>query len=254
MKQLSIVFAQMVADFKHCLIYRTAAVLRMVTTAAYAFLYIGLGAVIYSQVDSLGGYTWDDYLNLVFMGELIMSTFRFMGIDGLEGLGFMVKDGDLDILLVRPAGMMTQTYFSDFNFDSLLMALIWLGALVWHNGAAILLRPGLWLGWILGTSAFWVSYALISPLAFYIDRFNWYIGALEMMADASLRPVSVYPKIVQWILRFLLPMATAFETSRYLVKSLDWRLGYLLLYTLIGGLLTRLFFYRGLRRYNSASS
>ncbi|MEX1307666.1 MAG: ABC-2 family transporter protein [Eubacteriales bacterium] len=182
-------------------------------------------------------------------------------------MGSRIVDGELDLYLLRPLGVMFQFLFSYFNligltdlisgiiifaYGCIRVGFVWSGAnvlfvfLVIIGGA--LIRGAIWL--ILGSISFWVK-----------NRASFTVLTMQLYDKTTMYPLSIYPQFLQMFFTVVIPLGwiTFYPASYLLGKELPVYMPVSMpLVTMIIGVLWFvlgcLMFQRGLKRYESAGT
>jgi ABC-2 type transport system permease protein len=217
---------------------------------------------LYSQVDSIGG--WSRGQMILFVGTFSMinalnMVIYFFGILDLPG---KIRRGDLDQYLTKPMNPLLRLTFESVNPGSL--PLIIMSVLIICHGvnvAGIQVSFGLGLGYaalVLLMTLLWYDMELIlRTIPFLVISADGILGLEEQMLTLNFKaPGVLYKGIFKLIFYFLLPygiMSTV--PTQFITQSIDAGGLWIAVATALFFTWFALWFWRfGLRRYQSASS
>ncbi len=182
-------------------------------------------------------------------------------------MGSEILDGEFDILMLRPMNVLFQFFFNRFNLIGITDLIP--GAVIFIYGCTevgfvwslvnILMLVSVLAGATLIRGA---VYLLTGSLAFWTkSRNSFAITNMTVFDQATKYPLSVYPRAVQMIFTFLIPLGfiAFYPASDFLSKSSgDIFSGLMPWLTLAVGVfvfwVTTRVFRRGLKRYESAGT
>lgn len=183
--------------------------------------------ILYQHVPALGGWSVAEVAVLYGSAELSMSLGRMLS-SGFDTFPEMVRLGDFDRLLIRPAGTFLQVLAADLNLRQL--GRMAQGAAVFAVGVAILdpaWGPSQWL---------FVAWTILGGMVFFAGLFViggtfafWTVESLEAMniltyggsAMASY-PFNIYAPWLRDVFIFVVPLAFVnFIPFRFLLHKQD---------------------------------
>lgn len=231
---------------------------------SYLITYISFWVIV-KYFNFVGGWNYEE-MCLLYGLNLLSYSMAGMVFWPLLGLEREIANGSLDVCLTKPMGIIQQiicknfadTFIGQFIVASIftIMSLIKL-EIRYHILKIIYLLLSLLGGFLLhgaamiffGTLSFWLKRSL--PLAdlLYLDLKNF-----------TQYPIHIYPKIVQFILTFILPLSLVnyypcllilnkYKTIFDIIFSIISPIWCLLLF-----FLSIKFFYVGIKKYNGAGS
>lgn len=218
--------------------------------------------LLFTQVESINGWTFNQMLFLAGVGGVIMNTHHifFFNMFNLEDY---IVEGKMDRFFVRPLSPLFQIYADEVS-DNNLSKLIANIALVAYASSQIglnLLTPG---NIIYGTAAllsgimvFAAAYMFFATTAFWTGRSKSSILLIFRLSDYRRYPYGIYSLPVQIVLVTLIPIAFAsfFPATFFLGKD-SWRFWQFA--SIIAGpallLLSHQFWKFGLSNYSSTGS
>ncbi len=180
-------------------------------------------------------------------------------------MGYFILDGDFDRYMVRPVSVLYQFLFGEFNVIGLTDLIPGICVFIygcikvsfhWTLGSALLI-----LVTILGATLIRGGiYLFIGTIAFFAKGLNDLGGLTQELFDrTTMYPLSMYPRALQFILTFLIPIGwvSFYPASSLLHKTTAFPASLSFLTLLIGIIvlgLASLFFKSALRRYESAGN
>lgn len=217
--------------------------------------------IIFLHTTSINGWSKYETLMLTFQGGLMDSIFTFLIVPGLKRLPTFVNSGELDFILLKPLNKRFHLCFSEFDIPQIKNILINIVGLIYcsHKIRLSLSLHKIFFYALLSINGFLMIYSIIFFLmcfSFWVIRMDIVMGLGSEMIGIGNKPISIYPKIIQKFLIYVLPLLVCFNFPvLYLLKGLDI---YLIFYSFIATFFIYLFsnfiFKRGLRRYVSAGS
>ena len=241
--------------------YRANMVIKIIVDVIWYAGQFSVFEVLYRHTDSIGGWAHDQ--TRVFMGSLFVMDSIYMVLfhENLDHLSWMVKKGELDLLLTKPISSQFMVSCKKVNVTYIGNIILTSLFLFW---AVSKLQTSVGLGQILlfivsiifslsVTYAFRMCFAILSLIfqnAQYIT-FVWY-----QLYRFGTRPDAMYPNFLRYALLSFVPVAfIASVPSRFLVEGIQWDLffgGIIVSCTLL--FLTSKFWNFALKKYSSASS
>lgn len=100
-KRITLIKNLIVYNAQITLAYRTDFLASVFSTFFYTFVYVLLIEVIYTNTDSLGGYSEDQMKVFFLLGQIQIFLF-FAVINGIQQLLKDIYDGSLDLILTKP--------------------------------------------------------------------------------------------------------------------------------------------------------
>ena len=231
-----------------------------------SFVGIWLLKTMVQQFDSLAGWTFPQ---LAFLYGLSLVS------HGLQVIFFIqtwfvsdyVTNGDFDRYLLRPLNVFFQFIIQYVNLIGVLDLIP--GIIIFLYGANavgftwtiphLLQVGGVVFGAVLIRAA---SYLIVGSVAFWTQRsssLTWMM--MGLMDNATIYPVSIYPRFIQSLFTFIMPLAfiSFYPACDFLKQesNLGFSLTFVLWTPLVGlgyFVLAQMIFLRGLQRYESAGS
>ena len=241
--------------------YRANMVIKILVDIIWYVAQFAVFEVLYQHTDSIGGWTQDQ--TRVFLGALFLIDAIYMVLfhENLDHLSWMVKRGELDLLLTKPISSQFMVSCKKVNVTYIANVFLTGAFLVWAVlqlktpvGWAQILFFTLSIAFSLSvTYAFRLCFAVLALIfqnAEYIT-FIWY-----QLYRFGTRPDAMYPNLLRYAHLTIIPVAFLDSVpSRFIVEGIQWDL-------FLGGLavsvlllyLTARFWNYALKKYSSASS
>jgi ABC-2 type transport system permease protein len=210
--------------------------------------------VAFSQIGRIGGY---DFRDVMFIWAAASSSFGASNIlfANMNGISRLIISGELDTFLLQPKSVLVSVLCSktalsawgDFLYGFLLLALT--------QGADLN-------AWLMFLCSIVVGGLLLTGVAVSAHTLTFYLGdasllsgmAVEFAINFSIYPKGIYSDFIRLLMVTLIPTTFMVHIPLQLARQFDPLLFLGLLaasatYCLLAGL----FFYRGLRRYESGN-
>lgn len=247
-------------NFVREFIYRSNTVAMTLADLIWVAVELAFFEVIYANITVINGWTREQtyfFLGIFISSDALFTTFFQRAFWQFP---YMINQGDLDVLLTKPASPVFLATFRDINFSQLIN----LGLGFWiidHYGTQAGFAGGIqWLGVL-----FWIFVGLATQ---YLVRFFFVVWSfwLERGITVSMlyyqfyslanKPEGLYPKFIRYLLKTALPFAFmgSIPAAALLGKvSAPEYLAVGVVLVLYAGI-CRYLWGRGLQRYQSASS
>lgn len=247
------------ASWKYCFIrimeFRAEVISWSINSVSWAIISLIIMNVIYTQVDSIAGWTKREAMILSATGSMFNSFLWLFVIPSLLNLGDMIRKGDFDFYLLKPVNSQFLSSISRFEFDQYLriVAMIWFLVSVVPNtsglvGYLILLGAGL--------VAMYSLFSMITTLCFWIVGSEGMDNLFDSIVTMGRYPTNIFEGGMRVVFFFIIPMAfVATFPVQVLLGKAGWNLvGVGVLTATIFLLLSHFFWDFALKRYSSASS
>ncbi len=231
----------------------------------FEFLWVILNVIffkaLYQNTTSIAGWSVDEVLLLVFICGLVDSVHSFFFASGFIDIPNLIRQGNLDLLLLKPINKRFFLSFRLINVGQILnvifnvvMIIIYTNKITTNLSLTnVLLFILLIISALIIVNAFYFS---LSMLAFWVIKVNAIIGYSQELFTVGNKPINVYPKIIQKIFTYLIPLGVAFS---YPILYLSHKLS---TSSLIAGFVIAVIFFalshvlyrRGIKKYTSATS
>jgi len=203
---------------------------------------------------AIAGYSFEDVLFIwaVASSGYGLSHILFANVSGLTKL---IVTGELDTFLLQPCNILMNVLcaktnlsaYGDFVYGFVIMFIFYIG------------NPAAWLWFLCGVL---VSGVLITAINLTANTLSFYWGeasiigqmAVEFTINFSIYPEKIYAPVIRAIMYSIIPAGIAVHIPLHLFHQFSFvtasaSLGGALLYCALAGV----FFYRGLRRYESGN-
>ena len=218
-------------------------------------------SVIYRHTDTIAG--WNQYQMLLLVGTSMLIQRFLMGFfwSSIFELGRNVRSGNFDFFLAQPGNVMFMATTRKLDPDGLVNSVV-AGGVVLYAVHQLGLHPGfldvvLYLGMVLCGLAIHYSILVMSiSMVFWLTSAQGVEGAYFTLTEFSRLPREAFKGVADLLFVWLLPVVVISNApARTLLHGFEWQwaLWVFVLAVLWFGLAV-LVFYRGLRRYASASS
>lgn len=217
---------------------------------------------IYTQVDSIGGWTQGQMLIFVGTFSLINALNMVIFFFGVNGIPDKIKSGNLDYYLTKPVNPLLRLTFEEVDLGSIPLVLLSVGIIIYGISVQrVHVTPLLCVGYsvlvILMTLLWYDIELILRTIAFFVVSATA-INQLEgSMLDMCLRlPGTLFKGFWQFLFWFVLPygiMATL--PTQFITRTLSMQgFMYGILITLLFTGFALRFWKFGLKHYKSASS
>lgn len=241
--------------------YRANMVIKILVDIIWYAAQFSVFEVLYRHTDSIGGWAHDQ--TRVFMAVLFVvdSIYMVLFHENLDNLSWLVKKGDLDLLLTKPVSSQFMVSCKKVNVTYLGNVVLTGIFLVWavHQLQAPVGFDQILLflfSIIFSLSVTYVFRMCFSILALIFQNAEYITFVWYSLYRFGTRPDSMYPSFVRYALLSFIPVAfIASVPARFLVEGVQWDL-------FLGGLglsclllfSTAQFWNYALKKYSSASS
>lgn len=218
-------------------------------------------SVIYRHTDTVAG--WNKYQMMLLVGTSMLIQRFLMGFfwSSIFEMGRNVRSGNFDFFLAQPGNVMFMATTRKLDPDGLVNSVV-AASVVIYSARQLGLHPGfldvaLYLGMVLCGLAIHYSILVMSiSMVFWLTSAQGVEGAYFTLTEFSRLPREAFKGIASFLFVWLLPVVVISNApARTLLHGFEWRwaLWMFVLAVLWFGLAVMVF-YRGLRRYASASS
>ncbi|MGF7107932.1 ABC transporter permease [Treponema pedis] len=227
----------------------------------WTLMYIVFISVVFIHTKTINGWNKYQMLMLTFQGGLMDSVFTFCIVPGLKRLPEMISTGSLDFILLKPINKRFNISFNEFDFPQIKNIAINIAGLIYciYKLNLPLSFNVLTVYLLLSINGFLLIYSIMFILmcsAFWFTRMDIVMGIGSELITIGNKPMSIYPKIIQKILIYILPLTVCFNFPvLFMVKNLN---GYYIFYSFFSTSITfyisNLIFKEGLKKYASSGS
>jgi len=253
--------------FKFALIwmmeYRVSFVVELIVELAYASWSLLLFSVLYSNVKTLVGWSYDQTLFFLGLNIVVSKLFvTLVWVYGIRTLPERVRNGQIDLVLLKPVNSMLLATVGTPYISSAISALVGvylMAVSVTRLGGVELVNliTGMILAMLGLVSMYFVSVLVIS-LAFLLEGSSFLTGLSNFVLDYSAYPHGIYNHSIwlKTIFYFILPVIfwVSIPASIVVKEWLWWFVPGSILSTLWLGFLATSLWQRLSRNYTGASS
>lgn len=245
----------------HELQYRVNFWLQLVESFVALGTAIAVIAIVFANTESLAGWSLDELLVVLGVHVALGGVIKAVVQPNMLQLVEDVTQGDLDFLLLKPAGSLLLASVRQVAFWKLVDVIVGLGVI-----AVAIARPGVELSWtgvfggslllVLGAVIVWCFWVVLTVSSFWIIRADHIVELFSGLYQAGRWPVSIYPLGLRIGFTVIVPLAFAVTVP---AQAVTGRLTFpglvaALAFTAALLLVTRWAWGRGLRRYDGASA
>jgi ABC-2 type transport system permease protein len=226
MKYVRIYWLYFQQYWKSRLIYKTDFALGFVGQAISLGTSLAFLTLIFTQVETLQGWTYNEMLFLAGLGGMIMNLHHIF-LFNIFYLGEdYIVEGKMDRFLVRPLSPLFQVYadsVSDNNLSKFIIniaLIVYAGLQIGINVTPVMILYGL-AATVSGVLVFGATYLLFASTAFWTGKSKSAIWLIFRVSDFRRYPFSIYGFAIQAILVTLIPLAFAsfFPATFFLGKE-----------------------------------
>ncbi|MBI2453697.1 ABC-2 family transporter protein [Candidatus Peregrinibacteria bacterium] len=235
---------------KKLLVYRASFLISLALMSMWVGAYATLIEVIFYHTDTLAGWNKGSVMLVMAYYYLIQNISDIFFKENFEHFGEVMRRGDLDFRIVKPAPVRLLVFFWEIRFDHA-AGLIPTGLLFFYafkNLPEALSFSSFLLG-LLASAASVILYfsilSFIATLTFWIERNDTFNTLIFNVSQLSRYPRQIYRNTVGKLLTFGIPVALI--ASIPAETALKFESGSVFF------LFSRLFWHYGLRRYTSAT-
>lgn len=218
--------------------------------------------IIFSQIPHLDGWSFEEIL-FIYGFSLIPKGIDHLLFDNLWSVGyFIVRKGDFDKYLTRPINSLFYVIAEKFCVDAfgeLLMGLILIVYSVIMLDLTITwyMIPLFIVAVVFATLIYTSLKIATAAIAFWTKSSGHITHMVYMTNDFSKYPTTIYNKVVQTIITYVIPFAfTAYYPASYFLGEGDplFRIGGTVVAAIVLFVISVLIWNRGIKAYESAGS
>lgn len=217
---------------------------------------------IFSFTDSIGGWTKNQALFLVFYCALIDNLFGFNFWGGITQIPELIRTGTLDHLLIKPINLRFQLSVKYINCSQIYNLIFDICGLCYFANKlnTFVTTPYKILLFVfLGINSVFIIYNfyfIIFTICFWVIEASMLRKFSQDVFTVGNKPINIYPIIIQKIFTYVIPIAVAFSFSaEILINDFSLlQLGKVFLISIVFFIFSHLFFKFSIRKYSSASS
>lgn len=258
-KSLKIFFLFMKANFLTGLEYRFDFITGVIPTVTYMFGYFVFIGVIFSKVQEINGWTFNQMLTLFALEQILFYGSYLFFKPSLTNFSELIRNGTLDSSLRLPANTRLLVSFKDQTPDMLPSVVVALAFLIYSV-------QGLSLSWLnilscifLSICGFFILYNvmfILASLAFWVVESDELVDLAGEISQLGRFPPSIFPLAAQFFMFIVVPaFLIVFVPATALLGILDVKFAALAVAMAAATyLVSKLVWQQGLKQYSSASS
>lgn len=260
-KYLRILFAYWKISLMSYTEYRFNFWIGGISELSWMFMYIVFINAMFLYVQTVRGWNKNEMLILIFQSGLIDAIFTFFVVPGLRKLPEIIRTGRLDYILLKPINPIFSISFSKIDMSQIKNIIICtLGITYYFSKLCIPFSALRILGYIIltinGVIILYFIMLILLLISFWVIKMDIIMGVGSELISLGNKPVSIYPKTLQKVLIYFIPLFAIFNSPvLYLIK--DFKIYYLIysfLVILILAFIAINFFKKGLKKYESAGN
>ncbi|MFT8872355.1 MAG: ABC-2 family transporter protein [Sporolactobacillus sp.] len=207
---MSQLFRQSVATF---FAYRMTSLFVIVFGSLFSVIEIVTVLVYYQFTDDIAGYSLPQFLLVIASFECISNLYQFLFVSAHEQMADKIIGGELDYDFIRPVDSQLYNSLSGFDLASGINLIIPIVLLIyavpraghhdWLQGVCFVLFL------LIGTFMYYLMNQLFVALSFWVERPGKLLGIPEYLFDLASRPRSVYPRVLQLLFAWILPIVAS---------------------------------------------
>lgn len=196
-------------SIKQLLIYRTTAILTILFSTLFIIAEILSVTVFFQFTDSIAGWGQSKVILLVATATLIQHMYNFLFIMQHEEFSYMILEGELDYILIKPLNTLFLSSIRIFDLPSLANMIIPIAmiryiyqdfSIVWYQWVIYALLV------ILGVTQYYYISQLMVSLAFWVENSESFVAVPEYLFAFATKPRAIYPKYIQIMLGYGVPI------------------------------------------------
>lgn len=209
MRKKNVVLSIWQQSIEQFLIYRTTSVITFALAVIFLLIQLYIGNFYFAGISSVAGWTKNQYFILITFTNSATYLYNIFFIIGHENFSDAILQGDLDYSLVRPVSSYWYVVGTNIDIPSIFNFFLSFALLVkyLHIEKASLDQLVLIIVELIMSSItiFLINQICIS-VTFWINGLTALYGAVEDMISFATHPRQIFPKIVQYIFTFLIPI------------------------------------------------
>jgi ABC-2 type transport system permease protein len=241
--------------------YRANFYLQLVESLLIIATYLGIVGVVFSQTDSLGGWSPAELTGLVGVYFLVMGAINLVIAPSLQRFLEDIVTGNLDYTLVKPEDAQLLVSIGEFRvwklIDVTLGVVVLVVAIVWQAaGIGWPTALGFGVAMLAGSAIIYSFWLMLATLAFWFIRVENILQVFWSMYLAGRWPIGIYPGWLRWTLTLVVPIAFAVTVPAEAISGRASAAALAGAVLLALGLLaaSRWFWRHGLKHYSGASA
>lgn len=260
-KYINIIYSIFKCCFMSALEYRANYILRATIELSNLVVNLCLYKIIYTKVDSIAGWGYNQMILLVLTAALLDSGMTFFFHKSLSEIPSLIQNGNMDLVFLKPINSRVYLSFHKFETSQLINLLIMLGAYIYfvlqmgvtYTPLQIVVSVLLLLN---GIFILYNLYFLIMILSFWTVKVDNGASLFYQLYDIGNKPMEVFPKILRGVFIYIVPMFVAFNFSvKYVCHALStYYVVAAFICSAVIFLITQIVFKSALGKYTSAGA
>lgn len=241
--------------------YRANFYLQLVESLLIIATYLGIVGVVFSQTDSLGGWSPAELTGLVGVYFLVMGAINLVIAPSLQRFLEDIVTGNLDYTLVKPEDAQLLVSIGEFRvwklIDVALGVVVLVVAIIWQAaGIGWPTALGFGVAMLAGSAIIYSFWLMLATLAFWFIRVENILQVFWSMYLAGRWPIGIYPGWLRWTLTLVVPIAFAVTVPAEAIsgRASAAALAGAVLLALCLLAASRWFWRHGLKHYSGASA
>ena len=239
-------------------IYRTTSLLIVVFGLIFYLFELFSGFVYFKYTDNIMGWTKWDYFSLITTSTIIMYGYNFFFVWGDSTLDEEILEGKLDYIFLRPINSFWYYSLYRIDFPSLINILTGIAVqsyIIYREKIGILQILMYIVSVIMGVWFIFLFNHLTVTVAFWKEKANELTWVPEILTDFSSRPASIYPKIIRFLMIWIIPILTSINLPVDILRgkvnmmSMLWYILFLIVFTIA----VYKMWYAGIKKYQSSN-
>jgi len=259
MKDIAIFYQLCVMNIKQLLAYRASFWITFVLMAGWAFAYIIFVEVLFGHINSLAGWSKGGTLLVLAYYYLFQNISDIFYKDNFEEFGELMRRGELDFRLTKPASSRLLTFLYHMRFDQCASLIVTAGLFMYafselETPVSIILFIAGMLYTVLSVLLYFSVLSILSTFAFWVQKSDTFRVLIWNVSQVARYPRHIYTGILGKILTFVIPLTGLASIPAEIALKMHTN-GLPLLYaglTVFFYLLSLLFWQYGLKKYSSA--
>lgn len=239
------------------LIYRTTSIITFMLALIFLVIELITGNIYFADDRSIPGWTENQYFILITFVNCSTYVYNIFFILGHEQLNDDILEGNLDYILIKPYSSYWLSAGRSIDIPSIFNFIItYVLLIIFLNKEAITQFQFIIINILIAITAMiiFILNQICLTLLFWFNGLVELGGVIEDLFSFASRPKRIFPKIIQNIFTFVLPILLATNiTNEFLMYGINLYLIYYLLLVVILYIISRFLWRSGVRRYVSAN-
>ncbi|RMC26308.1 MULTISPECIES: ABC-2 family transporter protein [unclassified Lactobacillus] len=239
------------------LIYRTTSIITFILALIFLIIELVTGDIYFADDRSIPGWTENQYFILITFVNCSTYIYNIFFILGHEELNDDILEGNLDYVLVRPISSYWLSVGKSIDIPSIFNFIItYILLIVFLNKEAITQFQFIVINILIIATALmiFVLNQICLTLLFWFNGLVGLGGVIEDLFNFASRPKKIFPKIIQNIFVFVIPILLATNiTNEFLKYGIQSYFIYYLILLVIFYVISKFLWKLGIKKYVSAN-